>query len=418
MRQRMYRNAPHGAAAVLIITGLAAQIARPFVPDLGALPSPSRWFDPAYLARVAAYQQPLYAAAAVALGLRVAVPCLVAFTGRGRRVIDSIAERIGPHRPARAAVCIVVLVVALTDLVLLPLTFWAEYIHEGTFGFRTQGLSGWARDWAITVGLSWVMLGGVALGGWTLVRRLERLWPPIVGLGAAALIVLVALVAPWVLEPLFVQTRPLEAGPIRAEVERILTRADVQIDRILVGDASRRTTKENAYVSGLGTTRQVVLSDTLLAEQTPAEVGIVLAHELGHLRGADDVRGALLGGAGMVLLVYGLGALVRWRAATGRQDGQADPRAAAIVVAVAVLAGVLVMPLKLAFSRQAEAAADLVALNLTADPATYQAVHIDIARANLVDPAPPRWVRAFWMTHPSTVARLEMGERWPLLVGK
>ncbi len=408
-----HRTVLHAAAVVLVVAGVTAQVVRPLMPDLGALPAPSRWFDPAYLARAAAYRRPLYAAELVALGVRVGVPCLVAFTGRGRQVVNRIVERIGPHRPARAAACVVVIVVALTDLALLPLTFWTDYIHEGAFGFRTQGLSGWARDWAVTAGLDWVTVGGVALGGWTLARRLERLWPPVASLGVAALIVLFALAAPRVIEPLFVQTRPLEAGPVRTEVERVLVRAGVRVDHILVGDASRRTTKENAYVSGLGATRRVVLSDTLLAERTPAEVGLVLAHEVGHLRGADILRRALLGGAGAVVLMYGLAALVRWRAASGRQDGQADPRAAAVVVAVAVLAGVLGMPLALASSRRAEVAADLASLDLTADPAVYEAVHIDLVRANLADPAPPGWATVLWRTHPSPVARLAMGEHWP-----
>ena len=402
----------------MVIAGLAAQVARPLAPDLGSLPPPTRWFDPAYLARAAAYRQPLYAAAIVALVVRVAVPWLVALTARGRRVVDWIVDRIGAHRPARAAACVAVAVVALTDLMLLPLAFWTDYVHERAFGFQAQAPSGWARDWAVTTGLGLIAAGGIALGGWMIARRLQRSWPPVVALGATGLLLLFALAAPLAIEPLFIQTRPLEAGPIYDEVERILARADMRVERIVVGDASRRTTKQNAYVSGLGSTRRVVLSDTLLVEQAPAEVGLVLAHEFGHLLAADDVRGALLGGAGMVVLAYALAALVRWRAATGRQDGQADPRAAAVVVAVAVLVGVLGAPLKLIASRRAEAAADLASLNLTADPATYRAVHLNIAHANLADPAPPGWVAALRMTHPSTVARLEMGERWPFLAGR
>ena len=407
------KNVLHGVAVVLVVAGLAAQVVGPAPPDLGAIPAPSRWFDSAYLARAAAYRRPLYATALLALVVRVAIPCLIAFTKRGQRAVDWIVGRVGPHRPARAAASVVLVVVVLTDLVLLPLAFWDSFIHEGAFGFRTQGLLGWARDWTVTAVLGWLVVGGVVLGGWALVRRLEWLWPPVVGLGAAGLIMLFALTSPLIIEPLFLRTRLLEAGPIRAEVQRILVRADVQIDRILVGDASRRTTKENAYVSGLGGTRQVVLFDTLLTERTPAETGLVLAHELGHLRHGDIIRAALLAGAGAITLMYGLAVLLQWRATTGRQEDQADPRAAAVVVTVAVLATVLGMPLALVFSRRAEAAADLYALNLTADPATHEALQINLARANLADPAPPGWVTALWMTHPSTVARLEMGRRWP-----
>jgi STE24 endopeptidase len=269
------------------------------------------------------------------------------------------------------------------------------------------------RDWSIAAGLSWLAIAVMALGGWTLARRLPRLWAPVAAFGAAGLTVVLAVIAPVVLEPLFLRTRPLEPGPVRDEVERVLERADVETDRILVADASRRTTKENAYVSGLGATRHVVLYDTLLAGRTPPEVGLVLAHELGHVRHADVARGVLLAGAGAVAGTYGLALLMGWRARRGCQDGPADPRAAAVVMAAVVLASVVVMPLERAVSRRAEAAADLAALELTQDPATYMDAQVGIARASLSDPAPPAWVNVLWLTHPPPLARLAMGLQWP-----
>lgn len=414
MTRRAVAVLVHGAAAVLLVVGLVAQVVRPLAPELGSLPDPTRWFDAAYLARARAYRYPLYAAGVVALVAGVAIPCLVALTAPGRGLVERIVQKVGAGRPARAAATVMVAVVALTDLVLLPVSFWAGFVHEGAYGFRTQGLAGWTRDWVVAAGLSWAAVGALALAGWTLVRRLPRWWAPVAGLGAAALTATLTLAAPLVLEPLFFDTRPLEPGPVRAEVEQVLTRADARVDQILVADASRRTTKQNAYVSGLGATRRVVLYDTLLSGRTPDEVALVIAHELGHVRHADVARAVLLAGAGAVVLAYGLAVLVRWRAATGRQDGEADPRAAAVVVAVVVLASVLVMPLERAVSRRAEAAADLAALNLTADPATFIAMNAGLARANLADPIPPPFVKALWMTHPSALARLAMGERWPL----
>jgi STE24 endopeptidase len=110
---------------------------------------------------------------------------------------------------------------------------------------------------------------------------------------------------------------------------------------------------------------------------------------------------------------YAVAWLLRWRVRRGRQAGQADPRAAALVVALVVGLQVVTTPFQLFVSRRAEAAADLAALDLTEDPQTYADLHLGLARANLADPDPPGWVYSLWYTHPTISARLELGRRWP-----
>jgi hypothetical protein len=170
----VWRVLVHAAAGALLAAGLVAQLVRPLAPDLGALPDLGRWFDAAYLVRSHAYRGPLYAAGLVALGLRVAVPLAVAFTPAGRRVVERVVARVGANRPARAAAAVALGIAAATELVLLPLAFWASYVHEGAFGFRTQGLVGWARDHAIGVAIGWIATVVVVLGAWSLARRLPR----------------------------------------------------------------------------------------------------------------------------------------------------------------------------------------------------------------------------------------------------
>ncbi|MBA2578676.1 MAG: M48 family metalloprotease, partial [Euzebyaceae bacterium] len=312
----------HAAAGLVVAVGVAAQLFRPLAPNLGSPPDPSRWFSAAQLAQVAAYRTPLYAVGLAALLLSVAVPCAVAFTAGGRSATARVVDRVGDHRPARAAAAVALAVVVLTDLTVLPLSFWAGYVHEGRWGFRTQGLDGWAYDWLVARAPGWLAVAAVVLAGWTLARRLPRAWPPVAAAAGALSTALVVFVAPLVLEPLRFDTRPLEPGPVRTEVERVLASAGAEVDRILVADASRRTTKENAYVSGLGGTRRVVLYDTLVANRSPDEVGLVLAHELGHAANADIARGTLLGAAGTVATVYAVAWLLRRRAGSGRRGAR------------------------------------------------------------------------------------------------
>jgi STE24 endopeptidase len=400
---------------LVVAAGVGAQLVRPLAPDLGPPPDAGRFFDAAYLRLVESYRRPIYAALLAALLVRIAVAALVALTPVGRRLTARVVATVGAARPARAAAAVVVGVVALTDVVLLPLAFWLGYVHEGRYGFRTQGLGGWARDWLVTAVPAWLAVGVLALAGYALARRLPRAWPAVAGLAAGAASVVVVFAAPLVLEPLQFRLTPLPAGPVRGAVEAVLDRAGVDVDALLVADASRRSTKQNAYVSGLGATRRVVLYDTLLAERAPDEVGVVLAHELGHRVHGDLARTALLGAAGSVAAGAVLAAVVRRRAARGRQDGQVDPRAAAVVVLVALLLNTAALPVQAFVSRRAEAAADLAALRFTRDPQTYLELTANLARANLGDPAPPGWAYVLWFSHPTTTARLELGVRWPQL---
>lgn len=407
----------HVVAAAIIIVGVAAQLVRPLAPDLGPAPPPGRWFDPQLLQLVRAYRSPLYLAGLVALGVRVGAPALIAWTAPGRRLVDRVVMRVGERRPAPAAAVVGLIVAVATDLLLLPLAFWAGYVHEGRFGFRTQGLPGWSYDWLVSQLPGWLVLVFALAAGTAVVRRMPRAWPPVVGVGGAVLGSVVVLLSPLLLEPLWFDLRPLPPGPTRVEVQRVLDRSGERAGRLLVADASRRTTKQNAYVSGVVGTRRVVLYDTLVRQGPPRRVGMVLAHELGHERHADVLRATLLSGAGAVAGAYCVALVLRRRVRGGRQASQADPRAVPVVLATVAVLSVAALPVQALVDRRAEAAADLAALRITRDPTVFMRMNASFARANLSDPAPPAWAYVLWSSHPSTSARLAMGRWWRVTHG-
>lgn len=402
----------HGIAGAALAAGVLAQILRPVAPDLGSAPDPSTAFDAAFLARAAAYQRPLYAALTAALLLRLGVALIVAATPWGRRLVDRIVDRVGDHRPARAATAVIVVTVIATDVVILPLAFWAGYVHDGRFGLRSQGLGGWAYDWIVLHVPVWLGVAVAALVGYWLVRRAPRLWAPLAGLGAGLAMGIVTFVSPVVLEPLSYRFEPLGEGPVRDEVERVLAAGDEEVDAILVADASRRSTRQNAYISGFGASERVVLFDTLVDERPPAEVGMVLAHELAHKQHGDVTRFVLLSVSAGVAAAYVLAAVVRRRSASGRQRTPADPRAAAVVLLVVVLLNVVAAPVQSLISRRAEAAADLRSLQLTDAPEVFADMQRGLTMTNLSEPRPPRIVTWWWGSHPPAMARLAMARWW------
>jgi STE24 endopeptidase len=183
---------------------------------------------------------------------------------------------------------------------------------------------------------------------------------------------------------------------------------------VLVADASRRTRKANAYVSGLGPTRRLVLYDTLLARTGRPEIGLVLAHELGHRRAHHLLQAALLGIAGVAGFVLVLWTLLRWpdlRTAIGAPGGAGDPRVVPFVLLLAAVLEIPAAPLGSALSRSWERQADRFSLELTHDLTTFEATHRLLATTNLSDLDPPRPIYLAFFGHPTPVERIQAARR-------
>jgi STE24 endopeptidase len=215
-------------------------------------------------------------------------------------------------------------------------------------------------------------------------------------------------VFPVLVEPVFNKFTPMADGELRSSLISLASRDGVPVRDVLVADASRRTTALNAYVSGLGPTRRIVVFDTLLKEAPPSEVEAVVAHELGHAKDADVFTGTLIGALGAAAAVCAVYLLGSWTGLLRRAgvESIADPRAVALLVAVAALAGLVAAPLQSLVSRRIEARADAHALALTEDPSTVERMEERLATTNLADVDPPRWEYIMFASHPSVVERM------------
>jgi STE24 endopeptidase len=186
---------------------------------------------------------------------------------------------------------------------------------------------------------------------------------------------------------------------------------------VLVADASRRTTALNAYVSGFGATRRIVVYDTLLEKASPDEVRLVVAHELGHAKRRDVLVGTLLGALGSATVVCVLALALRSEGLLRRAGvGSAgDPRAMALVLAVVAVLAALSGPVQVLVSRRVETRADVHALDLTRDPQTFVEMQRRLSVTNLSDPDPPRLVFGLFATHPTGPQRMALARDWALV---
>jgi STE24 endopeptidase len=305
------------------------------------------------------------------------------------------------------------LILLLADLVTLPFAAWAHAVRVH-WGLSTQDWNGWAVD-VLKGYLVAMVLAAVALVGFFGLTRLAPNWWWAFGaVGAAALVVLLSFVFPVLVEPVFNKFTPMPAGQLRTELMAMAHRDQVPVKDVLVADASRRTTAVNAYVSGIGPTRRIVVYDTLLAQATPAEVTSVVAHELGHARDSDMALGTALGALGAAAGVVALYLLGGWGWLLQRAGVHSltDPAAIGLLLAVLAVVGLLAGPAQAMVSRRIESRADEHALELTRDPATFEAMQRRLGLVNLGDPDPPRWEHFLFGSHPSTVQRIAHARAW------
>jgi len=245
----------------------------------------------------------------------------------------------------------------------------------------------------------------------TLLHRAPRGWPlglaAISGAGTLAL----ATLSPRLIEPLFQRTRPLEDPELAASVLELARRSGVPAKEVVVSDASRRTTAPNAYVSGVGPTRRIVLFDTLLRDMPPDEVRFVVAHELAHAARRHVRRRLLAGAAFAVPGCLALGALVAWRTGGERPDATLALRRAALAAAGAAALGTAAGPLGSWLSRAQEREADWSAVLVTGEPEAAVRTHQSLVSRGLGVPDPPRWVQILFGTHPTALERIGLALR-------
>jgi STE24 endopeptidase len=248
-----------------------------------------------------------------------------------------------------------------------------------------------------------------AIGGliaMALVRRFPRRWWAPAALMVLAYGVVTIWLYPIVIDPVFNRFDRLPQGKLRSDVLQLADRAGVDVGEVYRVDASRRTSAANAYVIGLGHSKRVVLYDNLIEDFSPGEVRTVVAHELGHQKHDDLLRGlawlAIVAPAGTFLVQ----ALAERMGPRGRLGTPAALPAIALAISVV---GLGLGCASNVLSRKVEASADTFALRLTRDPEDFIGFQRRISVQNVGDPDPPGWYQAVFGTHPTTLERIGAG---------
>jgi STE24 endopeptidase len=394
--RRVGYSLPVAAIAAAVATTAATLLLRP----RGGLIEPAAvsatdYFSPAQLERIEDFRGPQRVLGLAGLGLSGVTLALIAF--RPPRRLASARPVLG----AAAAGAGIALVLVLVNLPLDAI----RHDRAVDAGLSTQDWGPWLGDVAKAAGIGAVFAAGGAALGVALWRRFGRRWWVPASAAVVAIGAVLLYASPLVIDPLFNRFDELPQGKLRLDVLELADRAGVDVGDVYRVDASRRTTGANAYVTGLGHTKRVVLYDNLIEGFTPAEVRSVVAHELGHVH-YDDVPRGLLYLALITPLAMLLVQRLTERLAPGARGADLVP-ALAFTVAVVVFAGQIAGNY---VSRGVEARADAFALRLTNDPQAFIALEKRLALENISDPDPPGLLQDLFGTHPTTIERLGYGE--------
>lgn len=303
----------------------------------------------------------------------------------------------GPfRRPVLAGAAVAAGLSVAVTLATLPVSLIARQRAKDV-GLVTQNWVGYAGDVVKGTAIQAVIVG---IGGALLVfgiRRFGRRW----WIPATVLVIAFGVIStyatPIVIDPLFNRFDRL-GGPLRAEVLQLADKADVKVGQVYEMDASKRTTAANAYVNGIGSTKRVVIYDTLLKDFPPRAVRGVVAHELGHVHYRDVPHGLLY-----LVIVAPFGMLAVARLAERMDRGGSPVPAVALSIALIVPAMTMVSN---QLSRGVEARADRFSMQLTHDPDGLIDFQRKITTQNVGDPDPPGWVSFLLGTHPTAVQRI------------
>ena len=350
----------------------------------------------------------------ISLAVSLAVVLALGLTGAGAALVQAAARPLGGGWVWQVLLGGLV-VLGLVRLATLPFAAWAETIRRDA-GLSTRSWGSWAVDVLKGFGINTAILLVALLALVALARAMPRWWWVPAAFGAAVLVVVVSFLYPLVVEPVFNRFESMPEGPLRTSLLELAEQDGVPVDDVLVADASRRTSTLNAYVSGFGASRRIVVYDTLVDQAPADEVRLVVAHELGHAADNDVLKGTLVGALGAAAAMVALFLVLGWQPLLQRAgvSGMGDGRVVALVVALVTVTSLLTAPVQSWASRRVEARADQHALDLTRDPVTFTQMQRRLALTAKADVTPNPVLFWWFGSHPSAPQRLAAARLWAL----
>jgi STE24 endopeptidase len=316
-------------------------------------------------------------------------------------------------QPWASALYFVILVVGL-GIILMPLTYYQGFILPRRYGLSNQKLSAWLADRAKASVLGLVVGLAVVIALYWLLGRLPGTWWLWTGVLLLLLSLLLTWLTPTLLLPLFFKLEPLGDVEFKRRLMELAKRARTSVAGVFTIDSSSKGNTANAMLAGLGKTRTIILSDTLLRQYSPEEVEVILAHELGHHLHRDIIKFIVVQAVMVLLALYLSDLVLSAGLALFGFQGIADVASFPLLLLSLGAFALIVTPLINAYSRYLETSADEAALKLTANHQAFVTAMTKLTNQNLTVANPSRWVELVFYDHPPYTKRVCLASRYHL----
>jgi len=320
--------------------------------------------------------------------------------------LASLAGASGASHATTTVLFYVGLLSALNEVGGLPIAFYSDYLLERRYGLATESLGGWVADQAKAFAVG-IVLGGAAVSViYFFIRQSPARWWLTAGAVFAALIVGLVSLAPVVILPLFYRVKPLERESLRVRLLALADRAGARVLGAYEWGLGGRTRKANAALAGLGGTRRILVSDTMLAEYSDEEIEVVLAHELAHHVHGDIWKGIAFESLLIVAGFYLASQVLHAMAGPAGLRGVDDVAGLPLLLLAAGAVSLVMVPATHAMSRAFERDADRFALRLTRNPNAFISAMRRLGAQNLAEDDPSQIVQWLFYSHPPVRDRI------------
>jgi len=293
-------------------------------------------------------------------------------------------------------------------LIDLPFNWYRTFRLEANFGFNTTTVRLWLSDLVKGLIISLILIGLVVAGAFALIHYSPNWWWLWVWVFLAVVTLFLMYVSPVLIEPLFFKFEPLKKAELEDGVRQLMQRAGLQVSKVQQVDASRRSRHSNAYFTGIGRVKRIVLFDTLLEQMDDDEILAVLAHEVGHWKKKHIFKRLVKMEVVTLIACYVAFGLLNAGILPGLL-GINELTVAGQLVILFFLGNLALFPftpLSSWFSRRDEWQADAFACELTEQPQALARALIKLSRENLSNLHPHPWYVAFYYSHPPLVERV------------
>ncbi|HIF71168.1 MAG TPA: M48 family peptidase [Dehalococcoidia bacterium] len=376
-------------------------------PSTPESPKPTTPVDPEQARQ---YQRVKLTMSVVSMALNIIVPLVFLLAGGSEAIRNLVEGWTG------AAAIIVLLYLLVTgigfQIIEFPFEVYSGFIVEKKFDLSKVSFGSWMFDWLKGTLIQSVLLVVLISGMYWLLRSQPELWWLWAAIGTTILVIILMALVPVLLLPLFYKFEPIPDGELKDRLFALADQIGTHVQGIYVWHLGDKTSKANAAVTGWGRTRRIIISDTLIESNTPEEIEVVMAHELGHHVRWDVWKMIAVSTVLIFISFFVIDlALTAWIESLGLR-GIADIAGLPLVLIVGVGVSLIALPISNWLSRKAETAADLYALNLTGMRDEFVSAMNKLGDQNLAQKQPNAFVEFVFHSHPSIQRRIDNANTW------